>query len=101
MDRHFEPSDGSCAEDALGTLTPEIEQLPLPSRARRILRLAAPSFLAWPRALWSHPCLHRTPGIGTGEAPWLVDVPEYLQQLTGVPVDSSAACSCRGAGRPR
>ena len=47
MDRHFEPIQmGLVPEDALGALTPEIDKLPLPSRARRMLRLAAPSFQA-------------------------------------------------------
>jgi len=36
MDRHFEPIQmGLVPEDALGELNPEIEKLPLPSRARR------------------------------------------------------------------
>ena len=42
MDKHFEPIQmGLVPEDGLGPLTPEIDALPLPSRARRMLRLVA------------------------------------------------------------
>ena len=45
MNGHREPIQmGLVPEAALGTLVPEVENLHLPSRAQRILRLAAPSF---------------------------------------------------------
>jgi 3-oxoacyl-[acyl-carrier-protein] synthase I len=43
MDRHFEAIQmGLVPEDALAPLPPELDVLPLPARARRMLRLAAP-----------------------------------------------------------
>src|SRR5690606_27419859 len=44
MDRHFDPIQmGLVPEEALGKLTPDIDVLPLPARARRLLRLAVPA----------------------------------------------------------
>lgn len=89
MDRHFDPIQmGLVPEGALGTLIPEIEVLPLPSRARRILRLAAPSFVAVAKNLGGPiPVFIGLPELPVAEAPWMADVPDYLQRLTGVPVD--------------
>lgn len=89
MDRYFEPiSMGLVPEDALGTLTPEIDGLPLPSRARRILRLAAPSFSAVAANLGGPVAvILGLPPLTPAESPWLMRVPEYLQQLTGIAVD--------------
>jgi 3-oxoacyl-[acyl-carrier-protein] synthase-1 len=89
MDRHFEPIRmGLVPEDALGTLVPEIDALPLPSRARRILRLAAPSFQAVAQDLsGAVPVFLGLPNLTPDEAPWLMHVPTYLQTLTGVTVD--------------
>jgi 3-oxoacyl-[acyl-carrier-protein] synthase-1 len=89
MDRHFEPIRmGLVPEDALGTLVPEIDALPLPSRARRILRLAAPSFQAVAQDLsGAVPVFLGLPNLTPDEAPWLMHVPAYLQTLTGVTVD--------------
>ena len=89
MDRNFEPIQmGLVPEDALGTLVPEIESLPLPSRARRILRLAAPSFRAVAKDLDRPVAVFiGLPELTHDEAPWLKHVPEYLKRLTGVMVD--------------
>src|SRR5688572_9267906 len=89
MDRHFEPIQmGLVPEAALGTLVPEIDSLPLPSRARRILRLAAPSFQAVTKDLArAVPVFIGLPELTHEEAPWLTHVPAYLQKLTGVMVD--------------
>ena len=89
MDRHFEPIQmGLVPEDALATLVPEIEDLPLPSRARRMLRLAAPSFQAVGKDLnVAVPVLIGLPELTAEEAPWVNHVPAYLQKLTGVEVD--------------
>ena len=102
MDRHFEPIQmGLVPEDALGELDPEIEKLPLPSRARRMLRLAAPSFQAVAKDLDGPvPLFIGLPDLTPAEAPWLAHVPAYLQKLTGVHDRSrSAAPSCRTAAR--
>lgn len=89
MDRAFDPIQmGLVPEDALGELDPDIEKLPLPSRARRMLRLAAPSF----QAVAGHverpvPVFLGLPELSDVEAPWLKHLPAYLQKLTGVTVD--------------
>lgn len=84
MDRHFEPIQmGLVPEDALGALNEEIEKLPLPSRARRILRLAAPALHAAGKDL-GHPVplFLGLPDLKPGDAPWLAHVPAYLHKLT-------------------
>jgi len=89
MDRHFEPIQmGLVPEDALGELNPEIEKLPLPSRARRMLRLAAPSFQSVAKDIGQPvPLFIGLPELSDTEAPWLKHFPSYLQKLTDVPVD--------------
>lgn len=89
MDRHFDPIQmGLVPEDALGELGPDIEKLPLPARARRMLRLAAPSFQAVAKDI-GHPVpvFIGLPELRDADAPWLKHVPAYLQKLTGAPVD--------------
>jgi 3-oxoacyl-[acyl-carrier-protein] synthase-1 len=89
MDRHFEPiSMGLVPEDALPPLSEEIEELPLPSRARRMLRLAAPSVQAVGKEIGRPvPLFIGLPTLTPKEAPWIVHVPAYLQKLTHVPID--------------
>ena len=89
MDRHFEPIQmGLVPEDALFPLSAEIEALPLPSRARRMLRLAAPSFQAVANDVKQPVAVFiGLPELTPSEAPWLAHVPAYLQTLTGVNVD--------------
>src|SRR5687767_4181226 len=82
MDRYFEPIQmGLVPEDALAPLPPEIEALPLPSRARRMLRLAAPSFQAVAEDL-TQPVRVFVGLPELADAPWLIHVPAYLQILT-------------------
>ena len=89
MDQHFEPIQmGLVPEDALGELNPEIEKLPLPSRARRMLQLAAPSFQSVAKDIGQPvPLFIGLPELSDTEAPWLKHFPSYLQKLTDVPVD--------------
>ena len=89
MDRHFEPIQmGLVPEDALGPLIPEIETLPLPSRARRMLRLAVPAFRAVAQSLPDPaPVFIGLPELTFEEAPWLRHFPTYLNVLTDVAVD--------------
>ena len=89
MDRNFDPIRmGLVPEDALGQLDEDIEKLPLPSRARRMLRLAAPSFQTVAQDLGRPvPVFLGLPELSDAEAPWLKHFPAYLQKLTGVPVD--------------
>jgi 3-oxoacyl-[acyl-carrier-protein] synthase I len=89
MDRYFEPIQmGLVPEDSLRELTPDMDSLPLPSRARRILRLAAASFEAVATGLDQPVAVFiGLPELTTTEAPWLVHVPAYLESLTGIGVD--------------
>ncbi len=89
MDRYFEPIQmGLVPEEALGRLDPDIEKLPLPPRARRMLRLAAPSFQAAAKDL-GRPAQEflGLPELSDADAPWLRHFPAYLQRLTGLTVD--------------
>jgi 3-oxoacyl-[acyl-carrier-protein] synthase-1 len=89
MDRHAEPLPmGLVPEAALGSLDPEIDALPLPPRARRMLGLAAPSFRAVARDLGrAIPVFLGLPELTPAAPPWLIHFPAYLQALTGVMVD--------------
>jgi 3-oxoacyl-[acyl-carrier-protein] synthase I len=89
MDRHSEPIQmGLVPEAALGELNPEIDALPLPARARRMLRLAAPSFQAVAKDVEPPvPVFIGLPELTDEQAPWLKYIPDYLQRLTGVRVD--------------
>jgi 3-oxoacyl-[acyl-carrier-protein] synthase-1 len=89
MDRHFDPIRmGLVPEDALGVLVDDIDTLPLPSRARRMLRLAAPALKATASELSAPvPLLLGVPALAADEAPWLTHLPAYLQKLSGVAVD--------------
>jgi 3-oxoacyl-[acyl-carrier-protein] synthase-1 len=91
MDRNSEPIQmGLVPEDALGELDSKIEALPLPSRARRILRLATPSLKAVAEGLDAEvPLFIGMPALTLEEAPWLSHFPDYLQLLTGIRVDSA------------
>lgn len=89
MDRRFEPIQmGLVPEDSLSPLGPKIEKLPLPSRARRMLRLAAPSLHAVAKDLVGPvPIFIGLPALTPKEAPWIVHVPAYLQKLTKVAIN--------------
>lgn len=89
LDRHSEPiSMGLVPEAALGTLTPEIDKLPLPARARRLLQLAAPSLQTVATGIKSPvPLFLGLPELAPDNAQWLKHLPTYLKALTDVPVD--------------
>jgi 3-oxoacyl-[acyl-carrier-protein] synthase-1 len=79
---------GLVPEDVLPPLNEEIGKLPLPSRARRILRLAVPSLHAVAKDLDGPvPIFIGLPALTPKEAPWIVHVPAYLQKLTNVAID--------------
>ena len=93
MDRHFEAiSMGLVPENALGELVPEIDALPLPSRARRLLRLAAPSFKVVAEGSTSPVRVFLgLPALTHEVAPWLRHMPSYLQLMTGIAVDRAGS----------
>jgi 3-oxoacyl-[acyl-carrier-protein] synthase-1 len=89
MDRYFEPIQmGLVPEDKLPPLDPEIDKLPLPSRARRIIRLATPALQGVAKDLKGPvPIFIGLPELTAAQAPWLVHVPAYLQKMTGTQID--------------
>lgn len=89
MDRRFDPIQmGLVPEDALGKLSPDIEALPLPARARRLLRLAVPT-LQGVGAPADQPVrmFLGLPQLAASEAPWLNHFLRYIDRLAGVPID--------------
>lgn len=93
MDRHFDAIQmGLVPEAALTALPPELEKLPLPSRARRLLRLAAPSFKAVAQQMEAPVTVFLgLPDLAEGDAPWLKHVPAYLKAMTEIAVDREAS----------
>ena len=89
MDRQFEPIQmGLVPEGALPPLAPKLDELPLPARARRMLRLAAPPLKAVAANLTGPVVLFvGLPELSADEAPWLKHVPAYLELMTDVVVD--------------
>lgn len=89
MDRNFDPIQmGLVPEEALGKLSPEIEALPLPVRARRLLRLAMPA-LQGLGAATDQPVrmFLGLPQLPASDAPWLNHFLRYIDMLGGVPID--------------
>lgn len=94
MDKHFDAIQmGLVPEDALPPLPPEIESLGLPSRARRMLRLAAPVLKAVAIEAGDGP--HRVftglPQMHPADPPWLANFHRLLGQFAGVPIDIEAS----------
>lgn len=79
---------GLVPDDALGKLAPDIEALPLPVRARRLLRLAVPALQGLEvQAELPIRMFIGLPQLAEREAPWLRHFLRYLDTLTGVAVD--------------
>ena len=102
MDRDFQPiSMGLVPEDALEPqLPPEVDSLPLPSRARRMLRLGAPAL----RSVLEHagePPLRLflgLPQLKLEDAPWMKGFCLYLAKAAGIALDVPS-CRVVPAGR--
>jgi 3-oxoacyl-[acyl-carrier-protein] synthase-1 len=92
MDRHFEPIQmGLVPEDALEPeLPPEIDALPLPSRARRMLRLAAPALKSVLEHAGAPPVrlFLGLPQLTVTEAQWIKGFALYLGKIAGVAIDA-------------
>jgi 3-oxoacyl-[acyl-carrier-protein] synthase-1 len=92
MDRHFQPIRmGLVPEDALEPqLPPEIDSLPLPSRARRMLRLAAPALRAVLEHAGAPPVrlFLGLPQLTVSEAQWLKGFALHLGKIAGVAIDA-------------
>ncbi len=104
MDKNFDAIQmGLVPEDALPPLPPEMESLGLTSRARRILRLAAPVLEAVAAEAGDGPCTVITglPQLDPDEAAWLANFHELLGQFSGVSINlatSSVVPAGRAAG---
>jgi 3-oxoacyl-[acyl-carrier-protein] synthase-1 len=91
IDGHFDPIRmGLVPEDQLEPVTTEFDTISLPPRARRILRLAVPTFRAVrPDAgLEACPVYLGLPEFDPTAAPWVHDFPATLSRLAGVPIDA-------------
>lgn len=90
MDKNFDAIRmGLVPEDALPPLPPEIDALGLPSRARRMLRLAAPVLKSVAGEAGEGPQMVFTglPQLNPAEAPWLANFHRLLGQFSGVPIN--------------
>jgi 3-oxoacyl-[acyl-carrier-protein] synthase-1 len=92
VDRNLEPIRmGLVPEDALEPqLPPELESLPLPSRARRMLRLAAPTLRTLLESAGPAPVrlFLGVPQVAVSEAPWIRGFALHLGKLVGLDIDS-------------
>jgi len=102
MDRHFQPIQmGLVPEDALQPdLPPEVDSLPLPSRARRMLRLGAPALRAVLEHAGEQPLrlFLGLPHLSLEEAPWMRGFSIYLAKTAGCALDVPS-CRVVPAGR--
>lgn len=92
MDRNFEPIRmGLVPEDALEPeLPPELESFPLPSRAVRMLRLAAPPLRSILEAVGPLPVrlYLGVPELAVAQAQWIRGFALYLSKIAGMPIDA-------------
>jgi 3-oxoacyl-[acyl-carrier-protein] synthase-1 len=100
MDRHFDPIQmGLVPEDALAPLPEELESEPLPSSARRMLRLAGPTLAAvvetaaagsdsGPAPVTVYLGL---PQVNSSDAPWLANFLKYLGTCSAAPIDTDSS----------
>jgi 3-oxoacyl-[acyl-carrier-protein] synthase I len=93
MDRHFQPIRmGLVPEEALEPeLPPEIDALPLPSRARRMLRLATPALRSVLEHAGAPPVrlFLGLPQLTVTEAQWIKGFALYLGKVAGVAIDAA------------
>jgi 3-oxoacyl-[acyl-carrier-protein] synthase-1 len=102
MDRHFQPIQmGLVPEDALEPeLPPEVDSLPLPARARRMLRLGVPALRSVLERAGEPPLrlFLGLPQLGLEEAPWMRGFSLYLAKAAGTALDLPS-CRVVPAGR--
>jgi 3-oxoacyl-[acyl-carrier-protein] synthase-1 len=102
MDRNFEPIQmGLVPEDALEPeLPPEVDSLPLPARARRMLRLGVPALRSVLERAGAPPLrlFLGLPQLTLDEAPWMRGFSLYLAKAAGTALDLPG-CRVVPAGR--
>lgn len=84
---------GLVPDGALPPLPPDVDSLGLPSRARRMLRLAAPVLKAVAAEAGDGPHVLITglPQLSSAEAPWLANFNELLSRTSDVPINPAAS----------
>ena len=84
---------GLVPEEALPPLPPEMDDPDLPSRARRMLRLATPVLQAVAAEAGNGPykVFIGLPQVDPAENPWLADFHKLLGQFSGVPIDMESS----------
>lgn len=90
MDKHFDAIQmGLVPEGALPPLPPEVDAIGLPSRARRMLRLAAPVLQAVAAEAGDgpHTVFTGLPQLDPAETPWLVNFHRLLGQVSSVSIN--------------
>ncbi|HTU65331.1 MAG TPA: beta-ketoacyl synthase N-terminal-like domain-containing protein [Steroidobacteraceae bacterium] len=97
-DQHNDPIQmGLVPDAALPPLPPELDSLGLPSRARRLLRLASPVLAAVATAAADAgatgplPVFTGLPQLDAAEAPWLANFHAMLAIFSGVKMDPAAS----------
>lgn len=102
FDRHAQPIQmGLVPEDALEPELPtEVERLPLPARARRMLRLGVPALRSVLEQAAEQPLrlYLGLPQLGLEEAPWMRGFSLYLAKAAGAALDVPG-CRVVPAGR--
>lgn len=102
LDRRFQPIQmGLVPEDALEPeLPPELDSLPLPARARRMLRLGVPALRSVLEQAGGPPLrlYLGLPQLGLEEAPWMRGFSLYLAKAAGTVLDVPG-CRVVPAGR--
>jgi 3-oxoacyl-[acyl-carrier-protein] synthase-1 len=94
MDADLEPIPmGLVPEEALDPDDAELHSLGLPSRARRMLRLAAPTLRALPSSIGQQPLVLYLglPELTATDAAWGDQFTEYLAARTGLTLDQGAS----------
>jgi 3-oxoacyl-[acyl-carrier-protein] synthase-1 len=90
VDFRFDPVVmGLVPEAALPPLPPEVDDLPLPSRARRMLRLGAPILAAVAESAGTEPLrlFLALPQVDPQEEPWIKSFAVHLAAVAGVAID--------------
>jgi 3-oxoacyl-[acyl-carrier-protein] synthase-1 len=89
MDRHFDAIQmGLVPEEQLPPLAPDLEAAGLPARARRMLRLAAPTFASIAQSLKAPVRVFLgLPELDAGKSPWLADFLAHLSKAANIPLD--------------
>ena len=101
LDREFETIRmGLVNEDALAPLPPEVDALPLPPRARRMLQLGAPTLQALGASIGEGPMqlFLGVPEVDARREPWITSFALHLAECAAVKLDTPN-CRVIPAGR--